>query len=77
MISLTPHAAHFPIEIEPETYQRLVQQKRQGWSVCDSQNEWLAKLHYLRQGKKEGKIDEATFREREKALILNWWAKGL
>ncbi len=77
MISLTPYASQFPIEVEPEEYERLVRQKQDGWSVCRSQNEWLAKLNYLRQGRKEGKIDEAAFRERETTLILNWWKKDL
>ena len=77
MITLTPHARQFPIEIDPTEYQQLVQQKQYGWSVCQTQNEWLAKLHYLRQGKKDGKIDEAAFQEKEKALILNWWSKGI
>ena len=77
MISLTPHASHFPLEVEVEEYERLVRQKQDGWSVCRSQNEWLAKLHYLRQGRKEGKIDEAAFQEREKALVLNWWKKNV
>lgn len=77
MISLTPHARQFPIEVDPTEYQRLVQQKQHGWSVCQTQNEWLAKLHYLREGKKEGKIDEAAFQEKEKTLILNWWSKSL
>jgi len=77
MISLTPYASQFPIEVEPEEYERLVRQKQYGWSVCNSQNEWLAKLNYLRQGRNEGKIAEAAFRERETTLVLNWWKKSL
>lgn len=75
MILLTPNAKDYPIEIESAEYDQLVRQKSQGWSVCDSQKEWLVKLHYLRQGRKEGKIEELAFREREKALVLNWWKK--
>ena len=75
MISLTPNAIDYPIEIESAKYEQLVRQKSQGWSVCHSQKEWLAKLHYLRQGKKEGKIKEAAFQERERALVLSWWRK--
>ncbi|MBF0286290.1 MAG: hypothetical protein HQM14_00615 [SAR324 cluster bacterium] len=77
MISLTPNAVSLPIEISEDQYHQLVQQKQYGWSVCQSKNEWLAKLHYLRQGRNEGKIDEHTFREKEKNLILNWWRRHL
>ncbi len=77
MISLTPNAINLPIEVPANDYEQLVQQKQYGWSVCQTTNEWLAKLHYLRQGRKEGKIDEETFREREKTLILNWWKRYL
>ncbi len=75
MISLTPYAIDCPIEIESAEYEQLVRQKKQGWSVCYSQKEWLVKLHYLRQGRKERKIEEAAFQERERALVLNWWRK--
>lgn len=77
MISLTPHASNTPIEVTPEDYQRLVQQKQYGWTVCQTEHEWLAKLHYLREGRKSGKIDEAGFREKEQALVLNWWKRFL
>ncbi|MBF0279276.1 MAG: hypothetical protein HQM13_15885 [SAR324 cluster bacterium] len=77
MISLTPYASRFPVEVEPEEYEHLVRQNQNGWSACNSEKEWLAKLHYLRQGRKEGKIEEAAFKNRETALILNWWRKSL
>ena len=73
MIRLTPYAVQHPVEVEPAEYEHLVQLKQPGWSVCRSRNEFLAKLHYLRQGRLAGKIEEAAFREKEKSLVLNWW----
>lgn len=77
MISLMQNATISPLEIDPTEYQSLVQLKQCGWTVCQTQREWLAKLHYLRTGRKEGKIDEASFQEKEKALVLNWWKRFL
>lgn len=75
MISLIPHATLAPIQITPEEYKQMVAQKQYGWTVCQSHTEWLAKLHYLREGHRAGKIQEAAFYEKETALILNWWRR--
>lgn len=76
-INLTPYAVDNLIEIEQEEYQRLIQQKKFGWSVSLSHYECMSKLHYLREGWKSGKIDDQGFREKEKALALNWWRQAL
>ncbi len=77
MIALMPHAISHPIEISEDEYAQLVRLKQYGWSVCQTEREWLVKLHYLRQGLKEGKIDETTFQQRETALVLNWLRKDI
>ncbi|MBF0238844.1 MAG: hypothetical protein HQM12_14160 [SAR324 cluster bacterium] len=77
MICLTPYARDAPILISPETYQQLVLRNQKGWSFSDSAEECLAKLHYLRQGFSEGKLDKPTFEMREKKLILSWWTRDL
>ncbi len=61
MILLTPHALDNPLEVSPEEYEKLVHIKDKGWSHCNSKEEFLAKLHYLRAGLTEGKIDEDEF----------------
>lgn len=76
MINLTPHAIENLIEVSPEVYERLVKKTEHGWSQCQSREEMLAKLHYLREGFQQGKIDEAAFLEREQRLVLNWWNRG-
>ena len=76
MILLTPHALENPLEVSPEEYEKLVHIKDKGWSHCISKEEFLAKLHYLRAGLTEGKIDEDEFIEREKKLVINYWNKG-
>ena len=77
MINLTPHALDHPIQISSEEYDALIHRTQQGWSMSTSRNECLAKLHYLREGVRAGKIDEAAFQEREKSLVLQWWKLGL
>ncbi|MBS1254297.1 MAG: hypothetical protein MAG581_00086 [Deltaproteobacteria bacterium] len=76
MILLTPHALENPLEVSPEEYEKLVHIKDKGWSHCNSKEEFLAKLHYLRAGLTEGKIDEDEFIEREKKLVINYWNRG-
>jgi hypothetical protein len=76
MILLTPHALDNPLEVSPEEYEKLVHIKDKGWSHCNSKEEFLAKLHYLRAGLTEGKIDEDEFIEREKKLVINYWNRG-
>ncbi|MBQ31375.1 MAG: hypothetical protein CL923_02275 [Deltaproteobacteria bacterium] len=77
MIQLTPHAIDHPIKVTQEEYDQLVCRTENGWSQCESREECLAKLHYLRHGLKQGKINEPTFQEREKLLVLNWWRRAL
>ncbi|MFH2131292.1 MAG: hypothetical protein ABIK68_13035 [bacterium] len=65
----------FPIWISPEEYDTLKNKKHGGWSNCETQMEWMVKLHYLRKGFKEQKITRDDFFQREKELILRWWSK--
>ena len=64
------------VEVSQEEYEKLVQIKEGGWSHCNSKEEFLAKLHYLRGGLTQGKINEIKFLEREKKLVMNYWNKG-
>jgi len=50
--------------------------KEKGWSHCDSKEECLAKLHYLRSGFSQGKISIGDFNEREKKLAIGYWNRG-
>ena len=74
-INLVTLSPEFPLWIQPEEYQRLTQKKQGGWSHCDSQLEWLAKLHYLRQGFKEGRLQKDDFYKKEEDLVLAWWRR--
>ena len=76
MICLTPNAIENPIEVSQEEYDVLVRMKENGWSQCNSKEEFLAKLHYLRGGLNRGKINEIEFLEREKKLVINYWNRG-
>ena len=76
MICLTPHFLENPVEVSPEEYNKLVKTKKRGWSHCDSKEEFLAKLHYLRGGLIQGKINKIDFLEREKILVINYWNTG-
>ena len=76
VICLTPHALENPVEITKEEYDELVQMKERGWSHCNSKEEFLVKLHYLRGGLTQGKINEGEFLEREKILVINYWNRG-
>ena len=73
MIRLTPHALDNPIEVSTEDYDQFVRRTDQGWSHCASKEEYLSKLHYLREGRKAGKIDESAFLQKEKNLVISWW----
>ena len=66
MICLTPHALENPAEVTQEEYDKLVHMKESGWSHCNSKEEFLAKLHYLRAGLTQGNIKQIEFSEREK-----------
>ncbi|MBC8259646.1 MAG: hypothetical protein H8E38_11555 [SAR324 cluster bacterium] len=76
MISLTPYSQENPVEVSEEDYLDLVQMKENGWSHCDSKEECLAKLHYLRTGFSQGKIAKGDFSEREKKLVVGYWNRG-
>ena len=75
MVCLTPYALDHPLEITPEQYEQLVRRVQNGWSFCDTREECLAKLYYLREGLQNGKIDNETFLEKEKMLVINWWKR--
>ena len=71
-VNLRPLSDYGPLEIETSEYERLVGKREGGWSHCESETEWLAKLHYLREGLKSGKLDTAAFEKREQQLVEAW-----
>ena len=75
MINVANLSEEFPIWVPEEEYNRLKGKKNNGWSNCDTQMEWMVKLHYLRKGFKEQRIKRDDFFNREKELILRWWVK--
>ena len=76
MINLTPFSLENPVKVSQETYNNLVQMREKGWSHCDSKEECLAKLHYLRTGFYQGKIAKGDFNEREKKIVVSYWNRG-
>ena len=76
MINLTPFSLENPVKVSQETFNNLVQMKEKGWSHCDSKEECLAKLYYLRSGFSKGKIAKGDFNEREKNIVVNFWNRG-
>jgi hypothetical protein len=76
-VNLRPHSGKQPLLIEEEQYQRLVQRSAGGWSQCADETEWLAKLHYLREGLRAGKLTQAQFEERETRLVTGWLRRKL
>ena len=76
MINLTPFSLENPVEVSQETFNNLVQMRGKGWSHCDSKEEYLAKLHYLRTGFSQGKIAKVDFNEREKKIVVSYWNRG-
>jgi len=76
MISLTPYSLENPVEVSEEEYNKLVQKNENGWSHCNSKEECLAKLHYLRSGFSQGKITKGDFSEREKKMAISYWNRG-
>ena len=74
-INVANLSSDFPIWVSGREYEKLKGEKRQGWSQCRTQKEWMVKLHYLRRGYREGKIGREDFLRREKELVLNWWRK--
>ena len=75
MINLTTLSEKHPVEVNQDEYDLLVQKKDRGWSNCDTQKEWLAKLHYIRKGFKENKLAKDAFVAMEKDLVLRWWKR--
>ncbi len=77
LINIANLSPEFPILVTPQEYDQLKNEKQQGWSNCRTQKEWMVKLHYLRQGYKEKKIEKTVFFQKEKELVLNWWQKWI
>ena len=73
-INLRPQAIK-PLNLTEETYRDLISRKTGGWSQCQDETEWLAKLHYLRSGLQEGKLDGTQFNDRETRLVVQWLQK--
>ena len=76
MISLTPYSKENPVEVSQVAYDKLVHMNENGWSHCDSKEEYMAKLHYLRAGFSQGKIAQGDFCEREKKMVVGYWNRG-
>lgn len=76
-VNLRPQSDKQPLVIEDSVYQELVQRKAGGWSQCADETEWLAKLHYLREGLRAGKLNQADFEERETRLVVGWLRRRL
>ena len=64
-----------PFNVEEEQYDQLVRKTSGGWSNCETETEWLAKLHYLRQGQAAGKLETEQFTDREARLVTGWLRK--
>ena len=74
-INLRPDSTEHPLPIDEAEYERLIKRGEGGWSRCRDETEWLAKLHYLRSGLREGKLTREAFEERETRLVLGWLRK--
>jgi len=75
-VNLTPFSHENLIEVSRDNYYELVHNNEKGWSHCNSKIEFLAKLHYLRSGFHQDKINKDKFCELEKKLVVNYWNKG-
>ena len=75
-INLRPDSTEAPLWIEEPEYGELVKRKQDGWSHCQDETEWLAKLYYLRAGRREGKLTAEDFAERESRLVLGWLGRS-
>ena len=62
--------------IEKKKYEFFKKKKSPTWVDCNSEEEWLVKLHYLRTLYKKKIISKEDFTEKEKNLILRWWKKS-
>ena len=78
MINLTPLAEEHPYLVSASDYNRLKNLKGQGsWTKCQSDLEWMVKLHFVRKLFKEKKIDHHKFQKTEKELVVSWLSKSL
>lgn len=75
MINIANLSEDHPIFVTEEEYETLKNRKTAGWSQCETQKEWMVKLHYLRKGFKEGKLPAEQFFAKEADLVLNWWRR--
>jgi hypothetical protein len=75
MINVANLSAKFPLLVSEEQYEKLRLLKKRGWTQCDSQEEWMVKLHYLRKGYKEKKVDREKFFRLEHDLVIKWLLK--
>ena len=75
MINLTRLSVDYPTWIKENEFNSHIKKNKNGWTNCETQNEWLAKLYYLRQGYKDKKISKSDFIIREKDLVIRWWQK--
>ena len=71
-VLLRPQSEADPLAMDEEEYQQLTRRTEGGWSRCADEREWLAKLHYLRRGRAQGKISEEDFLKRETQLVTGW-----
>jgi len=74
-INLRPDSSQ-PLLVDEAEYDRLVKRADGGWSRCADETEWLAKLHYLRDGLRVGKLTGQQFEEREGRLVQAWLTRG-
>jgi hypothetical protein len=75
MINVANLSEEYPFWVTQDEYDELSQKKQLGWSNCDSKKEWMVKLHYLRKGFKDGKINREKFFAMERELVTKWWRK--
>jgi len=77
-INLRPCSEQSPLWVEDEQYRVLTQRVAGGgWSHCADETEWLAKLHYLREGRRAGKLTQSEFEQREQRLVQGWLRRRL
>jgi hypothetical protein len=76
-VNLRPDSQAAPLWVEDADYEALVRRNAGGWSACADETEWLAKLHYLRAGFAEGKLEASAFEEREMRLVQAWLRRRL
>ncbi len=74
-VNVRPRSSAEPLWLEDADYDALVRRAEGGWSRCSDAREWLAKLHYLREGYKAGKLNAVQFTERETRLVEAWLSR--